>query len=98
MNIFMDICENRDKTWNFDDFLVHTINNFDLYKDLNIDELENILEEYNAYENNVYFIYDVIHRRKFKDDKEDIIDFVKKLINPEPNDIEISLCYKLIHG
>ena len=97
MNIFLDICENRDKAWNFVDFLVHTIDNFDLYKDLSIDDLENVFEEYNEYENDVYFRYDVIHRRKFKDDKADIVDFVKNLINPEPNEDEIMLCYKLIH-
>lgn len=98
MNIFLDIYENRNKTWNFDDFLVHTISNFDLYKDLSIDDLKNILDKYNTYENDVYFNYDVMHRRKFKDDKEDIIDFVKKFINPEPTNEEILLCYKLIHG
>ena len=97
MNIFLDICENRDKTWYFDDFLVHTIDNFDLYKDLSIDDLKNILEDYNTYENYVCFVYDSIHRRKFIKDEDDITDFVKKLINPEPDNIEITLCYKIIH-
>ena len=97
MNIFLDICENRSKTWDFTDFLVHTINNFDLYKDLSIEDLESIHQDFNDYESNVYFKYDVIHRRKFRDDNEDIIDFVKKLINSEPSQEEIKLCYKLIH-